>query len=158
MRPTLEAKDLDPKAVVDRGRTTTGTVELTSTVPAHPASIALVRNTVRGFADGWRIEGWGPASFDAERSADLALVFSELLTNAVEHSGCAPDGLLEVRLALDDGEVRGSVTDPGRGFNTRPGGMKPRVDGGLGLFIVGRLVRVWGVRLVPRGNQVWFEL
>jgi hypothetical protein len=31
------------------------------------------------------------------------------------------------------------------------------VDGGLGLFIVGRLVREWGVRPVDDGNQVWFE-
>jgi anti-sigma regulatory factor (Ser/Thr protein kinase) len=133
------------------------TVELTSTVPASAASIALVRNAVRGFADGWRVEGWAPKGFDAERSCDLALVFTELLTNAVLHSGSAAGDAVRVRLALDANGIHGSVTDPGRGFRSDVEARRPRVDGGLGLFIVGRLVRAWGVRQVPGGTEVWFD-
>jgi anti-sigma regulatory factor (Ser/Thr protein kinase) len=157
MAPTLGTKDLERGALVGASGLTAYAVELSSTVPSRPASIALVRNAVRGFADSWRLEGWAPDRFDEERSADLALVFTELLTNAVLHSGCGPDESLEVRVALGAREIYGSVTDPGKGFNSQSGALTPRVDGGLGLFIVGRLVRVWGVRTVPAGNQVWFE-
>ena len=158
MRPTLEDLDVARGAVVGGNtKATDRGVELSSTVPARAASISLVRSAIRGFADSWRMEGWGPASFDEERSADLALVFTELLTNAVLHSGCAPDDVLVVRLALEGSRIRGSVTDPGPGFSTEPGAVTPRVDGGLGLFIVGRLAHAWGVRRVDGGNQVWFE-
>lgn len=140
------------------GKTGQIPVELRSTVPASPASVALVRAAMRGFAEGWRVEGWAPAGFDEERSCDLALVFTELMTNAVLHSGCSADDHLIVRLALTSDGIEGSVIDPGEGFSTAPGATTPRVDGGLGLFIVGRLVREWGVRDVPEGNEVWFRL
>ena len=63
-----------------------------------------------------------------------------------------------VRLALATDGVHGSVTDPGRGFSSDAEAIRPRVDGGLGLFIVGRLVRAWGVKHVPEGTEVWFDL
>ena len=139
------------------GRTGQIPVELRSTVPASPASIALVRSAIRGFVDGWRAEGWVPPAFDDERACDLALVITELITNAVLHSGCSADDRLIIRVGLADGKIDGSVIDPGQGFSTAPGATTPRVDGGLGLFIVGRLVREWGVRDVAEGNEVWFR-
>jgi anti-sigma regulatory factor (Ser/Thr protein kinase) len=148
---------LEEVTAVPGGKLGQGTVELTSTVPASPTAIALVRNAIRGFAEGWRSEGFGPEGFNAERAGDLALVFTELLTNAVLHSGCGPADRLEVRLALEEGGIHGSVTDPGRGFSTQTEATRPRVDGGLGLFIVARLVRTWGVRRVPAGTEVWFD-
>jgi anti-sigma regulatory factor (Ser/Thr protein kinase) len=150
-------RTLEEATAVPGGKVGQRTVELSSTVPASPASIALVRNAVRGFADGWRAEGWAPKAFDAERAGDLALVFTEVLTNAVIHSGAEATDVLTVRLALATDGIRGSVTDPGRGFSSDAEAIRPRVDGGLGLFIVGRLVRAWGVKHVPAGTEVWFD-
>jgi len=158
MRQTLRTGDVARGAVAGgNAKATDHAVVLSSTVPACAAAISLLRNAIRGFADSWRMEGWGPASFDEDRAADMALVFTELLTNAVLHSGCAPDDALVVRLALVGDRSRGSVTDRGPGFSTEPGAVTPRVDGGLGLFIVGRLARAWGVKRVDAGNEVWFE-
>jgi anti-sigma regulatory factor (Ser/Thr protein kinase) len=150
-------RTLEEVVAAPGGKVGQGTVELTSIVPASPTAIALVRNAVRGFAEGWRTEGWAPEGFDAERAGDLALVFTELLTNAVLHSGSGPSDRLEVRVALDADGVHGSVTDPGRGFSMDVESARPRVDGGLGLSIVGRLVRTWGVTQVPAGTEVWFD-
>lgn len=126
-------------------------------VPAEASSIAVVRTAVRSLPDSLRREGLGPTTFDAERSADLALVVTELMTNAVLHGGGDERDQIEFRLSVEDGKIVGSITDPGSGFATQPGARPPRVDGGLGLFIVGRLARAWGVRRVRSGNQVWFE-
>jgi len=127
-----------------------------STVPADPASIALVRNAIRSFAETWSAEGWGGEWFDADRAGDLALVYTELLTNAVIHGGGGIDAPVDVHLELGPHGVKGSVTDGGEGFTHLPSDA-PRVDGGLGLFIVARLVRTWGIRRTPAGTEVWFD-
>ena len=150
-------RTLEEATAVPGGKVVQGTVELRSSVPATPAAVALVRSAVRAFADGWRAEGWAPEGFDAERAGDLALVFTELVTNAILHGADAPSDRIEVLLALGADQIRGSVTDPGEGFNAGAETTRPRVDGGLGLFIVGRLVRMWGVNAVPGGTEVWFD-
>ena len=162
MPPTLEAEGLGNDNLSERIATDVrwsdpGTLELRSSVPARAGSVALMRNAVRGLAETVRTEGVGPPGFDAERAADLVLVVTELVTNAVLHSGSAPDDALHVRIVIGRERVEGSVTDPGAGFSTEPGARRPRVDGGLGLFIVGRLARAWGVRGVSGGTQVWFD-
>jgi anti-sigma regulatory factor (Ser/Thr protein kinase) len=90
--------------------------------------------------------------------ADGQLVASELVTNAVKHSGCRPEDrlLVDVRLLSDGIEI--SVQDPGlskRTANPRPpGDFEP---GGWGLQIVERLSRRWGTAR-PDGYRVWAEL
>jgi anti-sigma regulatory factor (Ser/Thr protein kinase) len=132
-------------------------LEFRSSVPARAESVAFVRGAIRSFASTWADEGWASDGFDDERAGDLALVYTELITNAVRHSGVGPEGTVEVRLTLGAGGISGSVTDGGRGFPAGTAADHPRVDGGLGLFIVERLVRCWGVEHERRRTKVWFE-
>src|SRR5947207_15432944 len=53
---------------------------------------------------------------------DVMLVASELVTNAVVHSGCLDRHLLDVEIHLDDDRITVSVRDPGlSGLNARLG-------------------------------------
>ena len=90
---------------------------------------------------------------------DLMLLLTELVTNAVRHSG-ADDGMpIEIELTEQPDGVRVEVTDPGAGFD-RPDRIVPDLSttGGLGLVLVDRLSRAWGTRQTVDGSQVWFEL
>lgn len=119
-----------------------------SIVPAHPVSVAYVRHGVQSLTD----------LCGEERTSDLGLIFSELVTNVIRHARLDPTDEIEVTLALRGGVVSGSVTDGGPGFDASAMGPKPARGGGFGLFIVDRLTRRWGVETTSRGNRVWFEL
>jgi anti-sigma regulatory factor (Ser/Thr protein kinase) len=89
---------------------------------------------------------------------DVLLVASELVTNAVVHSGCEQDHQLNVRVSEQDDRVLIAVHDPGiaprdaapeTGESARPGGW--------GLRIVDRLAERWGSER-PDGHRVWAEL
>ena len=84
--------------------------------------------------------------------ADLELVVSELVTNAVEHGR----GTIRVLIEHSEEEIRGSVSDHGSGFAYRPRALGGTQDRGRGLAIVDVLVTKWGIR---RGStQVWFAI
>lgn len=117
-------------------------------VPAHPVSIAFVRRGVCAMADIY-----GDATAD-----DVALVVTELVTNAIRHAAVSNGDSIDVSLDLTPQGVRGSVRDPGSGFRPDPSGPAPRDDGGFGLLIVDRLARDWGVESAPGRTEVWFEL
>jgi anti-sigma regulatory factor (Ser/Thr protein kinase) len=93
--------------------------------------------------------------------ADLLLLATEVVTNAVRHSGeGAAD--VEVVVDVDSDTVRVAVRDSGPGFERRPTG-DPRgsrmpESSGWGLYLVERLAERWGVERRPDGNEVWFEL
>jgi anti-sigma regulatory factor (Ser/Thr protein kinase) len=95
------------------------------------------------------------AGWDARRFTEPGgLVLSELVSNAVRHTGTE----VEVRLQLADGRLRIEVHDGGGG---RPQVVPPerRTIGGNGLDIVSRLAESWGVN--PDGNggkSVWCVL
>ena len=71
-----------------------------------------------------------PVSLGGNRATALALVFSELLQNALEHGGDA----VRVELARRDGEVVLSIADDGGGLEGEPAS-------GTGLSIVRALVQ-----------------
>ena len=71
-----------------------------------------------------------PVTLAGQRATALALVFSELLGNALEHGG----NHVRVDLHGDDGDVVLAITDDGRGIGDEP----PK---GTGLSIVRALVR-----------------
>ena len=86
---------------------------------------------VQGLAPGKRVEAsLEPLAVGGDRATALALVFTELFQNALEHGG------QRVRVSLEgrDGEVVLTVTDDGAGMNGDPAH-------GTGLSIVRALVR-----------------
>jgi anti-sigma regulatory factor (Ser/Thr protein kinase) len=88
---------------------------------------------------------------------DALLVASELVTNAVVHSGGSPEDVLRVTVTLDRDGVVISVDDPGLSGLTarkRPHDLEPH---GWGLHIVQQLASQWGSER-QQGYRVWAEL
>jgi anti-sigma regulatory factor (Ser/Thr protein kinase) len=75
----------------------------------------------------------------------LELVVSELVTNAVRHSGMSPGEPVELEVVCREGALRVSVTDPGPGFEWSEGQPDPATIGGWGLYLVGEMVSDWHV-------------
>jgi anti-sigma regulatory factor (Ser/Thr protein kinase) len=90
----------------------------------------------------------------ASRIADLRLVISEVITNAVRHGGA---GEMVVAVTPKPGYLCVQVTDTGDGFAPRPRAFEPDDDGGFGLFLVERLTRRWGLTREDSNTRVWFE-
>lgn len=89
---------------------------------------------------------------------DLLLISSELVTNAILHSGCATGDQLDVSLSRCDHGYVLAVTDPGRsGQRADPAPARPAGTGGLGLRIVEKLAARWG-EVRAGGYQVWAEV
>jgi anti-sigma regulatory factor (Ser/Thr protein kinase) len=87
----------------------------------------------------------------------LALLLSELVTNAIQHGGAGPDETVQVRLASSPDRVRVEVFDPG----SNGAGPRERVEegGGYGLLLVDRLADEWGREKTRSGGSLaWFEL
>jgi anti-sigma regulatory factor (Ser/Thr protein kinase) len=87
----------------------------------------------------------------------LALLLSELVTNAIQHGGAGPHETIQVRLSSTPQRVRVEVHDPG---TTAP---RPRnrreEETGYGLLLVDRLADGWGREEAGGGGSVaWFEL
>jgi anti-sigma regulatory factor (Ser/Thr protein kinase) len=91
---------------------------------------------------------------DGARIADLRLVISEVITNAVRHGG--EDEML-VAVTPKQGYLCVQVTDTGDGFAPRPRAYAPDEDGGFGLFLIERLTRRWGLTRENNNTRVWFE-
>jgi anti-sigma regulatory factor (Ser/Thr protein kinase) len=91
------------------------------------------------------------------RLRDAQLIVSELVANAVRHSGVESAAVrVEVRATPEVMRVEGS--DDGEGFDPHEiEPPSPGRGGGWGLTIVGALAHRWGVE---RGSHttVWFEI
>jgi two-component system, sensor histidine kinase PdtaS len=86
---------------------------------------------VQGLAAGKDVRSeLEPVSLAGSRATALALVFSELFQNALEHGGDA----VRIELARRDGEIVLAIADDGHGIDGEP-------IGGTGLSIVRALVR-----------------
>ena len=94
---------------------------------------------------------------DADVLADVRLLLSEVVTNAVRHSGAPAGAKIGLAVSVCRGRVRAEVTDSGRGFEPAPRERPQLEAGGWGLHLVDRLADRWGV---DRGNpvRVWFEI
>jgi anti-sigma regulatory factor (Ser/Thr protein kinase) len=90
--------------------------------------------------------------------ADLALISSELVSNAVMHSGGSNQDLLDVSLARCERGYRVSVVDPGHSCTSaEPAPPRPVGCGGLGMKIVETLAARWG-QCRGSGYRVWAEV
>lgn len=90
----------------------------------------------------------------ADRLDLVALLTSELVSNAVRHGPAGADTIRVTVSVLSPRDLRVEVADPGPGFD--PG--DPAPERGFGLRLVGALSRRWGVERLPEGTSVWFEL
>jgi AraC-like DNA-binding protein/anti-sigma regulatory factor (Ser/Thr protein kinase)/catechol 2,3-dioxygenase-like lactoylglutathione lyase family enzyme len=108
-------------------------------LPPVPSSVRRARQFLRDACARWGV---------AERD-DMAVVVTELVTNAVEHAGTP----LRLRLVLDRSVLRVSVRD--RRPGPLPDPAEPNGPRGHGLRAVARLSRTWGVLLDGDGKAVW---
>ncbi len=115
-------------------------------VPCDPYAPVIVRNALAEVHDG----GW---SLD-----DGRLVASELVSNAVRHSGCADEHRLQVEVSRREGRLLISVHDPGlSGQPALPAADDRSMAGGWGLRIIEEVSEAWGAER-PDGYRVWAEL
>ena len=88
----------------------------------------------------------GQVLMDAERAIPLALIVSELLTNAMRHAYPGGKGLVSVSLRASGGVVRITVGDEGVGFG------QDEEEPGLGSTVIQSLSRQVGAEVVTRSR------
>jgi anti-sigma regulatory factor (Ser/Thr protein kinase) len=87
---------------------------------------------------------------------EAKLVASELVSNAVRHSGCEPSHEIDVRVGLRGGLFEIAVRVPG--LSDRLPEMQENAEvGGLGLSIVNEIAHSWGTSRTD-GQVVWAQL
>ncbi|WP_181871012.1 ATP-binding protein [Sphaerisporangium album] len=75
---------------------------------------------------------------------DAVLATSELVTNAIIHSGCGADGYIGLTVIEQDGAIRIEVNDPGSTVSAPEVRKDPDAESGRGLLIVRELSHDWG--------------
>ncbi len=113
-------------------------------LPRSPTAPALARRFVSSTLASWAVR---------DAFADMPLLASELVTNAVRHA----NGDVALSLQLEDDRIRVAVRDGSRAL---PIMRDPRAerDGGWGLHIVDRLASCWGLETDGDGKTVWCEV
>ncbi|MDQ2813228.1 MAG: ATP-binding protein [Actinomycetota bacterium] len=89
---------------------------------------------------------------------DVALVFSELLSNALCHAGPLPGAQIRVSWRLDPESVQVSVRDGGSQTSPELGEPTQAATGGRGLRIVEKLSQGWGTSHDHEGTTVWAQV
>jgi anti-sigma regulatory factor (Ser/Thr protein kinase) len=125
-------------------------------MPHHSFAVSTGRDAPSAVRDALRDRG---SHLPQQMRDDLLLLLTEVVTNAVRHSGATSGD--PIRIAMNENRdcVRVEVTDPGGGF-AKPDRLVPDLTktGGLGLVLVDRLSRAWGTGTTSTGSLVWFEL
>jgi anti-sigma regulatory factor (Ser/Thr protein kinase) len=109
---------------------------------------SLARAAIAGFCED--------REFSPSTMATLALLVSEVVTNAVIHPDVEPPGMVGLYARLDEERVRIEVSDPGQGFTPEPRDPS-RLEGGYGLYLLEKEAASWGVKQEPH-TTVWFEV
>jgi anti-sigma regulatory factor (Ser/Thr protein kinase) len=87
---------------------------------------------------------------------EAKLVASELVSNAVWHSGCGQSHEIDVRVRLSSTLIEIAVHDPGLSGQAPQVRENPDI-GGFGLAIVEKLAHRWGAARRD-GRLVWAQL
>lgn len=116
-------------------------------LPSRPESAATARRLTQCVV----LRQWALSAQTAEHAV---LLVSELVGNAVRHTGARVFGL---RMMRRRGWIRIEVRDPSRGLPCLMPVQEMDVSG-RGLFLVDKLSDRWGVDLLPRGKTTWFEM
>jgi anti-sigma regulatory factor (Ser/Thr protein kinase) len=91
-----------------------------------------------------------------EQCGKLEMAVTEVVSNAVRHSGASEEVVLT--LTVKDQYLCVRVTDGGSGLVPKPGAMGTEPGAGFGLFLVEQLTRRWGMTRENAKTRVWFEL
>jgi anti-sigma regulatory factor (Ser/Thr protein kinase) len=118
----------------------------------------LLRGTVEAGGLARRAIAASNPTLSPSVRADVELLVSELVTNAVRHGGAGPDRSIELDFRRDNGLVHVQVVDPGTDFIQPESPTEGDSSGGWGLFLVDRIAERWGVCPAPSGTCVWFEV
>jgi len=115
--------------------------------PAAPETVLLARRRAATLLDADR-------RVPSITRADVLLVVSELVSNAVRH-GVGP---VELELDVGPGQVHIEVGD--QGPSRPPPARKPAAtsQNGRGLLIVDAIASAWGVRAHDPGKTVWADI
>ncbi|WP_019544905.1 ATP-binding protein [Streptomyces sulphureus] len=116
-------------------------------LPNRPESAAIARQLAQS---AMRLRWAAPPG----RTEQTVLLVSELVGNAVRHTGAHVFGL---RMLRRGSAVRVEVQDPSRGLPCRLP-VRELDTSGWGLYLVDTLADRWGVDLQPYGKTTWFEL
>ncbi|MGV9349980.1 ATP-binding protein [Streptomyces spiralis] len=116
-------------------------------LPSRPESAATARRLVQVVV----LRQWG---LTPKLTEDAVLLVSELVGNAVRHTGAREFGL---RMRRRRGWIRIEIRDPSRGLPCLMPVQELDISG-RGLFLVDKLAERWGVDLLPRGKTTWFEM
>ncbi|WP_437016123.1 ATP-binding protein [Streptomyces sp. enrichment culture] len=114
---------------------------------SRPESAAVARRLAQVVA----LRQWG---LTPKLTEDAVLLVSELVGNAVRHTGARRFGL---RMHRGPGWIRVEVRDPSRGLPCLMPVRETDISG-RGLFLVAELSDRWGVDLLPCGKRTWFEM
>lgn len=120
-------------------------------IPAASEGIAMARDLVsRAMMTG--------SETSLQRIDDAKLLTSEVVTNAVRHSGLGAEGSIGLAVKLSPDRVRIEVSDAGIGFDIAAlDAPSAKNESGWGLFLVQEVSDGWGV-IKNDPNVVWFEL
>ncbi len=119
--------------------------QLSLDLPMSAAAPALARRAIEGLRLEHSVNEWA------------TLLASELVSNALRHSGASDADPIHLRACVGDRALRISVTDAGPGFAPEAQRPEPGSGGGFGLFLVERLAEAWGV-VCDGQTTVWLEL
>ncbi len=140
--PTVEDEHA-VHALEVHGDPTEGEVPL----PSLPESAAVARRLVQIVI----LRRWG---LTPKLTEDAVLLVSELVGNAVRHTGARAFGL---RMRHRRGWIRVEVRDPSRALPCLMPVQETDISG-RGLFLVDKLADRWGVDLLSHGKTTWFEM
>ena len=117
-------------------------------LPAEAIAPALARAGIRPVTAG----------LPDRVAADVALLTTEVVSNAVKHASTRPSDEITLRISNADA-VRVEVVDCGDLFEppAEHTAWEARTYG-WGLFLVNSLARTWGIEREGTGKKVWFEL
>jgi anti-sigma regulatory factor (Ser/Thr protein kinase) len=114
---------------------------LRQVLPAATVAAPLARRLVRRVCQAWSVP---------ELSEPAELVVSELVANAIRHTG----NDVAVTASLRDGNLRIAVADDDPDL-PRPGDARPTDESGRGLLMVQTMCNDWGALPAGAGKVVW---
>jgi len=117
-------------------------------LPRTSPSARLARRGVRGVAAAHGVD-----------STVAELLVSELVGNAVRHSGASDDAdAVVLRVTVDGGVLRVELDDCSERMPELPEGAAEDAESGRGLLLVAELATRWGAQSSAGGKRVWFEV